>query len=361
MKATLRNIAIALVVVPTFSCAESVQVEGVGRSIDQARQDGFKQAIQQSVGSVVVGEQEQRDGRLVRDYTGNYSSGVVNHYDILDSYQDDAGLWHVDMTVDVSPSKIANRMLAKPGKDILVQGDQIQAQMDSRLEQRADGDALLGTVLANYPQQAYVINNGKTEFSINKLRQPYVDVPYNITMNKEWVTAFDEALKAVSVDSASCNNLTRVFADGVAHDRTSATVKRLAGRACGAQPDVRVFSKSGFIPTSNSYYLPDLETLHTINDELQPATGQQHMGLVVDMLDASGNTIDSRCARINNELFVFYEKPSGAFNLRDKRAFSRPSIMGQNNVYGTLRVHIKDVNQLQDLAKIKLNLQRTCS
>ena len=89
--------------------------------------------------------------------------------------------------------------------------------------------------------------------------------------------------------------------------------------------------------------------------------GQQHVGLVVDMLNASGDVIDSRCARINNELFVFYEKPKGAYNLRDIRTDSRPSIMGQNNVYGTLRVHIKDKDQLQDLAKIKLSVQKTCS
>lgn len=351
-------LALALAV---SASAETVKVEGQGRTFDQARQSAFNQAVQQATGAVIVSEQEQSNGQLVRDYTGSYSAGVVDHYDVLDNYQDDQGIYHVEMLVEVNPSKIANRMLAKPGKDILVPGDQIQAQVDSRLDQRADGDALLGTVLSNYPEQAYVINSGQTEFKIGKLRQPYVDIPYNITMNKDWVLALDEALKAVSVDSASCNNLTRVLASGVAHDRTGATVKHLAGRACGEQPDVRVFYKSGFIPRSNSYYLPDLETLHTINNELQPAMGQQHMGLVVDLLDASGNTIDSRCARINNELFVFYEKPSGAFNLRDKRAFSRPSIMGQNNVYGTLRVNIRDVNQLQDLAKIKLNLQRTCS
>lgn len=357
----MRLVGFFALAISSLASADLVQVEGIGRTAEIARQDAFNQAIQRSVGSVVVGEQEQRNGKLVRDYAANYSAGVVNHYDVLDSHQDSNGLWHVDMIVDVGTSKIADRMLAKPGKDILISGDQVQAQMDSRLAERANGDALLGTVLANYPEQAYVINSGQTEFKIGRLRQPYVDVPYNITMNKDWVLALDEALKAVSVNSASCNNLTRVLADSVAHNRSGSTVKHLAGRACGDQPDVRIFYKAGFIPKSNSYYLPDLETLHTINNELQPAIGQQHMGLVVDMLDASGNIIDSRCARINNELFVFYENPLGAFNLRDKRAFSRPNIMGQNNVYGTLRVNIRDVTQLQDLAKIKLNLQRTCS
>ena len=340
--------------------ADNVQVEGIGRTFDQAKQSAFKQAIEQSVGSVVVGEQEARDGRLVHDRAGSYSAGYVKHYEILDQYQDDNSNWHVEMIVDVGSSKIANRMLAKPGKDILVSGDQVATQIDSRLEERSNGDGLLGTVLANYPAQAYVINNGQTEFKISKLRQPYVEIPYTITMNKDWITAFDEALKAVSVDKNSCSTVTMVTADIVAHDRAGSLVKKVAGSMCGNEPDIRVFYRTGFIPRANSYYLPDLETLHAINSELRAEQGQQHIGLAVDLLDASGNVLDSRCARINNQLFINYSNPAGAYNLRDKRANSRPNVMGQNNVYGTLRVHVNN-QQIQDLAKIKLNVQRTCS
>lgn len=356
----MKLVAALALVYSSAAFADNIQVEGIGRTFDQARQSAFNRAIEQSVGSVVIGEQEARDGKLVHDRAGSYSAGYVNHYEVLDQYQDNTGNWHVEMLVDVGSSKIANRMLAKPGKDILVQGDQVQAQMDTRFEERANGDELLGTVLANYPQQAYVINNGQTEFKINRLRQPYVEIPYTITMNKEWISAFDEALKAVSVDKNSCSTATMVTADIVAHDRTGNLVKKIAGSMCGNEPDIRVFYKTGFIPRANSYYLPDLETLHTINNELRSEQGQQHVGLVVDMLDASGNIIDSRCARINNQLFINYTAPVGAYNLRDKRANSRPNVMGQNNVFGTLRVHINDAQQLQDLAKIKLNIQRTC-
>lgn len=357
----MRSLGLLALTLSISVSAETVTVEGQGRTLDLARQSAFNQAIHQVAGAVIISEKEAQDGQLVRDYIGSYSSGVVDHYDVLDSYQDEQGIWHVDMTVNVNSSKIANRMLAKPGKEILVPGNQIHAQMESRLEQRIRGDLLLTNVLANYPEQAYVINSGQTEFKINKLRQPYVDIPYNITMNKDWVLALDEALKTVSTDSASCNNLTRVLVNGATYNRAGNTVKSMAAKACGAQPDVRVFYKNSFIPRSNSYYLPDIETLHTINNSLQTAPGQQHIGLTVDMLNASGEIIDSRCARINNELFVFYEKPSGAYNLRDQRTDSRPSIMGQNNVYGTLRVHIKNTDQLEDLAKIKLSVQGTCS
>jgi hypothetical protein len=54
-----------------------------------------------------------------------------------------------------------------------------------------------------------------------------------------------------------------------------------------------------------------------INNELR-TEGQQHIGLRVDLLDAGGNIIDSRCARINNERFIRYERPAGTYNLRDR-------------------------------------------
>lgn len=357
----MRLTLLALALISTYVGADPVSVQGVGRTFDQARHSGFRQAIEQSVGSVVVGEQEQRNGTLVRDFAGNYSAGVVDKYEVLDSYQDDQGIWHVDMLVEVSNSKIANRMLAKPGKDILVNGDQLEAQMSSRLEERARGDMLLGTVLGNYPQQAYVINSGQTEFKISNLRQPYVEIPYRITMNKDWVLAFDEALRTVSTGQTSCNTATMVLSQAVAHERAGAGTKKLVGKLCGNEPDIRVFYKTAFIPQSNSYYLPDLETLQRINSELKSEQGQQHIGLAIDLLDASGNLLDHRCARINNELFINYTKPKGAYNLHDQQALSRPNIMGQNNVYGTLRVHIKTAEQFSDLAKIKLSVQQTCN
>jgi hypothetical protein len=97
-----------------------------------------------------------------------------------------------------------------------------------------------------------------------------------------------------------------------------------------------------------------------INSNLQ-TQGQQHLGLRVDMLDSGGNIIDTRCARINNELFIQYARPRGTYNLRDLHTASRPYIQGQSNVYGTLRVTIKNTQQLEDLAKIKLLIQQTCT
>jgi hypothetical protein len=171
-------------------------------------------------------------------------------------------------------------------------------------------------------------------------------------MSLFWIEALNEALGLVAIDSNKCNTLIMAVAQGINRANT-----RLGKELCGSDPDIRV-AKSNW--TSEGYYFPDIETLHMINNELR-TEGQQHIGLRVDLLDAGGNIIDSRCARINNERFIRYERPAGTYNLRDRYINSRPSIFGQENVYGTLRVGVRTTQQLEDLAKIKLTVQRTCT
>jgi hypothetical protein len=255
-------------------------------------------------------------------------------------------------------------MLASGKQEIIVNGQRLQAQLESQLDQRDSGDMLLGTVLSSYPDNAYIVNAGQTEFKIDRQRKPYVEIPYNIVMSKFWVEAMDEALGLVAVDSSKCNTLSMSVADAVTTGRTAGTgVRKLAGSVCGNSPDIRVFYKpaGNFFPVSNGYYFADDQTLSLINAELQTPIGQQHIGLRVDMLAADGSIIDSRCAKINNELFVDYALPAGAYNLNKKRQLLRPNILGQNNVYGVLRLHINSVEQMDELVKIKLNVQKTCN
>lgn len=336
------------------------QTECEGYSLTAAKQQCFNTAIEQVVGQVVVSDLESSGDRITRDNIGQYSAGYVDNYTIQDQRQDEHGWYHLKMTVSVASSKIAQRKWLKGEHSDVVNGDRIHAQIQSQLEQRSRGDALIAQILASYPENAYVINSGNSEFNIGRLRQPYVDIPYSITMSRPWVEAFNEALDLVAVNSTKCNTLSMVVANGIKQSRTDVAVKRLVDNVCGSEPDIRVFYKSGFIPTANSYYFTDIETLHIINNELKTDLGQQHLGLKVDLLDAGGNMIDSRCARINNELFIHYSPPGGTYNLNSLQQDSRPSVMGQNNVYGTLRIHINNVKQLEDLSRIKLNIQKTC-
>lgn len=338
-----------------------VEVEGFGRTQEEAKQNGFRTAIEQVVGQLVVSDQEVSGDRLVKDFLGGYSAGYVDDYELLETEQEQ-GKWRVLMNVAVASSKIAQRMQSKGTKTTVIDGQRFQAQLETQIEERERGDGLISTVLASYPEHAFVVNSGQTEFKVSNTRSPYVEVPYNITMSKFWITALNEALSAVAVESKNCSTLTMAVSDQAQVSGYSRAVKNIAQRPCGVAPDMRVFSKgSGWFASADSYYFNDLKTLAMINGELQPKLGQQHIGLQILLLDAGGSVIDRRCANINTELFIRYNEPNlASVNWNVREHFLRPDIVGQNNVYGTLRIHVKNLENVGELAKIKLEIQRTC-
>jgi hypothetical protein len=333
----------------------TIEKQCEGYSVEEAKRSCFSSAIEQVVGQIIVSDLEVSGDRITKDNVAQYSAGYIDDYVIQKQQQDDHGWWHLKMSITIASSKIAQRKILRGERVDIVDGLKARDQIESQLEQRADGDALISQVLSSYPENAYVINSGQTEFKVSNLRQAYVDVPYSITMSRPWIEALNEALDVVAVNTAKCNKLTVVVLQGINRVNT-----KLGKDICGSEPDVRVSFKAGLFSDTNGYYFPDIETLHMINNELR-TEGQQHIGLRVDLLDAGGNIIDSRCARINNERFIRYERPAGTYNLRDRYINSRPSIFGQENVYGTLRVGVRTTEQLEDLAKIKLTVQRTCT
>lgn len=351
-------------IVKTGGTHPTVTVEKIceGYTFEAAKRSCFDSAIEQVVGQLIVSDLEVSGDVITKNTVASYSAGYIDDYVIKKQQQDQHGWWRLEMSVTIASSKIAERKSTRGERTDLVNGLKAKDLLDSQLDQRTDGDHLLSTVLASYPENAYVINSGKTEFSVSRSRQAYVDVPYSITMSQPWLSAFVEVLDAVAVTANTCNNLKSRFTRALAGTQVGVGdgVKRLAADACANEPDLRVTAQRGWFADSKSYYFADTNSLKLVNSNLQ-TQGQQHLGLRVDMLDAGGNIIDSRCARINNELFIQYARPRGTYNLRDMHAESRPYIQGQSNVYGTLRVTLKNTAQIEDLAKIKLNIQQTCT
>jgi hypothetical protein len=351
-------------VVKTGGIHPTVVVEKTceGPTVESAKKACFESAIEQVVGQLIVSDLEVSGDVITKDNVARYSAGYIDDYAIKKQQQDDHGTWHLEMSISVAGSKIAERKISRGERVDLIDGLKAKDTLESQLEQRADGDMLISTVIASYPENAYVINSGKTEFKVSKLRQPYVDVPYSITMSQPWLTAFSEALDAVAIETNECSNIKLWFTKAVAQAQVGIGdgVKKIADRACANEPDLRITSKVGFFADTKAYYFADINTLEMINSNLR-TQGQQHIGLRVDLLDAGGNVIDTRCARINNELFIQYARPRGTYNLRDMYIDSRPYIQGQSNVYGTIRVSIKTSEQLEDLVKIKLTIQQTCT
>jgi hypothetical protein len=314
-----------------------VQTEAQGRSFEEARQTAFRYAIEKVVGVVVVTEQEAQGADLTHDHIGGYSAGYIDNYEVVNSYQD-RGVWHVKLNVDIASSKIPQRMLARGDQTIEVNGERLHTQVESLINERDHGDDLISNVLYGYPQQAYLIKSKQTEFKLDANRQPYANIPYDISLNPQWISAFHEAVRSVSVAGQGCNRFMQVLANGLgANPYVDTGVKQSLNKNCGAETDIRIV-QDGRV---EGYRFADQKTSAVINKEfLTP------VGLQVDLLDNSGKTIDRRCAIINNSMFVNYA--------------DTVIVTGQYTLQGVIHLDLSNREVFNKLDRIKLSVQKTC-
>ena len=360
----IRWFALGLLFVSTCAYANTrIQVEGHGVTVDQAKQNGFRNAIEQVVGQVIVSDQEVQGDQLTKDWIGGYSAGYVDDFEILETRQE-GNVIFVKMNVAVASSKIAQRMMSSGNKSLIINGERLQAQIDTQLDQRNRGDQLIAEVLTSYPYNAYVVNSGQTEIILGVRREVYVDVPYEIHWSRFWLAALNETLGVIAVDSKGCNSWFVKQDNKIRLNAGSGLLGRLRDTPCGQEADMRVsYKQSGnWFGETRSYYFHDRQTLEVINGQIQTPVGRQHIGLRVDLKDAGGNVLDSRCAKIDTSLFVTYtESQLEVVHWNDRQRNLRPVVNGDASVYGVLRVHLHNKELIGNISKVSLTVEKTCT
>ena len=178
--------------VPTRS-ASTITVIGTGSTEEIAKQNGFKQAIQIVVGSVIVSEKETRSYNLVKNDIMDYSAGYIDYHNVINSTRI-GSVYSVEMEVTVSQSRIAERILKvnlNPGN---IKGDQMAVTYSTYLKHVNDSDNLLRQVLEAYPKFAYFIKLGNIDLKLNGDRKAVMVIPYEIQWNYRFLDAIYEVL-----------------------------------------------------------------------------------------------------------------------------------------------------------------------
>ena len=169
-----------------------VQIESTGKTADLARSDGFKLAVSQAVGTVVVAETEVKNDMLIRKDIIQYSSGYVDDFKIIKETQI-GDMTRIVMDVWVSESKIADRLLNTSKAPGSIEGSKVAAQYKTLLDEKQSGDQLLITVLKDFPERAFDIKIGKTQTQL-KARNLEIRVPITISWNSKYIDALLEVL-----------------------------------------------------------------------------------------------------------------------------------------------------------------------
>lgn len=187
-----------------------VQVIGEGRTVEEAKQNAFATAIQTHIGSLVLSEREANNYQLIKNEIFVYSAGYIKSFKILQLFNTNNG-YRIVIDVEVESSKIKDRIIGKSKDKNIFEGEKHHTQITTLLEEKSKGDKLFQNILSGYPLQAFNIISHPQSVSIDGDRNIYINVPYTLTWNSNFVRALSETLNVLEDGSNrffSNNNLT---------------------------------------------------------------------------------------------------------------------------------------------------------
>jgi len=173
-----------------------IEVAGDGDTVEQARDNGFRLAVEQALGTLISSETEVRNGRIVRDEIISYASGYVDRFEIINQQATARGM-RVSMRVWVKKSALSDRLLNRSERSGEVDGARASVQLQTLNQERATGDRLLAQVLNDFPRRAFDIEIKPTDV-VRQNRSAHMEVSFRLGWNQDYLRSLWTALEATS-------------------------------------------------------------------------------------------------------------------------------------------------------------------
>ena len=173
-----------------------IRVIGEGSSIEQAKENAFRTAVQQRAGAIVLSERQATAGALSKDNISLFSAGYVDDFKIIDINQNGSNI-RITLDVLVADSKIYNQVLNTGQSNQIIQGERAGAALNTFLEQKQKGDRLLDTVLSTYPQNAFIVTQKPYVLTVDSNRNATINIPYTLKWNYDFITSINEAMSLI--------------------------------------------------------------------------------------------------------------------------------------------------------------------
>jgi len=322
----MKYLVIMLALISGLACANKpisnkdrgyIQVMGSGKTVDEAKSNGFKNAIAIIVGSAVLSENEAVNNKLIKEQIIDYSAGYIDNYQIIDRIERQNNITLI-MDVIVRPSKIHERVLNQGKSEQFIEGDRIYTQYKSYTEERKSGDEYLTAVLNNFPKNAFSLKQGVAETKVDRYRNGIIVIPYEIKWSYPYLVSINEALGKLQ--------------DG---DRRS--------------PErIKVISKSPssfLIGSADTYYFTDSNRANIVKSVLEP-----NFFIKAKLVDNEFQTLYNTCYQVNSTFA----------GLQDKGVYV---LYGNDEFLGSIQMKID--NQLYQVLqrgyKVELSLTSICN
>ena len=238
----MKYLVVLLTLVCNIALAQSIRVEGIGSTLQQAKDNAFKTAVELQVGSVLVNELESKDTKLIRNDIINYSAGYVDSYKIITTNSYDNKVI-VIVDIWVSSSKIANRILGTSTNPKIFDNQTQSTRYETYIQSKNNGDMLLRSVLNDYPRKAFIVQQGQHKFGVDTDRNPFIEIGFTFRWNYNYIESFNETLSLIE-------------------DGSNGLFKTSPGNIITMAKD----PKDYVLGKKNHYKFNDVLTMHTIID-----------------------------------------------------------------------------------------------
>jgi hypothetical protein len=173
-----------------------IEVAGTGHGVTEARNNGFRLAVESALGSLISSETVVQNGRVQRDEIISYAAGFVDRFETVDTRTGPDGVT-VTMRVWVKRSALADRLLNRSEQSGQIDGARASVQIITLNDERATGDRLLQTVLNDFPRRAFDIKMEPANVN-RQNRTAVLDVIFNLSWNQDYLRSLWVALDATS-------------------------------------------------------------------------------------------------------------------------------------------------------------------
>lgn len=173
-----------------------IEVAGDGTTPEQARNNGFRLAVEQAIGTLISSETEVQNGQIIRDEIISYAAGFVDRFETINQETTARG-YRISMRVWVKKSALSDRLLNRTATSGQVDGARASVQLQTLNQERATGDALLQQVLNDFPRRAFDIELKLTDV-VRQNRNAIMEINFRMTWNRDYLRSLWTALEATS-------------------------------------------------------------------------------------------------------------------------------------------------------------------
>jgi hypothetical protein len=173
-----------------------IRVTGEATTIEQAKENAFRTAVQQRAGAIVLSERQSVSGKLTKDDISLFSAGYVDDFKIIDINQNGSTI-KITLDVLVADSKILNQVLSTGKTNQSIDGERAATALNTFVDQKQKGDRVLDAVLKTYPKNAFKVEQKPYSLYMDSYRNTILEIPYSLKWNYDYIVAMNEAMTLV--------------------------------------------------------------------------------------------------------------------------------------------------------------------